>query len=121
MLAYNGGEGRNVYDILAVQLNTSGVLGKGHWPRENQALSRQFYGHVCMIRDEMAAADQADKQIWVVGFGYSLAGQFAVAPEQQAEYLAKTIDDTRENIPWVSAIFVRDLDATAPAARTSTS
>jgi outer membrane protein assembly factor BamB len=112
VLAYNGGEGRKSYDILAVQLNTSGVLGKGHWPRENQALSRQFFGHVYVIRDEMTAADEADKQVWIVRVGYSVAGAFAVAPEQQAEYLAKTIDDARKNTPWISAIFVRDLGAT---------
>jgi polysaccharide biosynthesis protein PslG len=112
VLAYNGGEGRNYYDILAVQPNTSGLLGKGHWPRENQALSRQFFGHIYVIRDEMTAADEADKQVWIVRLGYSVAGQFAVAPEQQAEYLTKTIDDARKNTAWISAIFVRDLGAT---------
>src|SRR5262249_42324477 len=100
VLAYNSGEGRKYYDILAVQPNTSGVLGKAHGPRENQALSRQFFGHVYVIRDEMTAADQADKQVWIVRVGYSVAGQFAVAPNQQAEYLTKTIDDVRKNSPW---------------------
>jgi len=115
VLAYNGGETRNSYDILAVQLNTSGVLGKGNWSRANMAQSRQFYGHVYLIRDEMTAADEADKQIWIVRFGYSVAGQFAVMPKQQAEYLTKTIDEARKSNPWISAIFVRDLGATPTA------
>jgi outer membrane protein assembly factor BamB len=111
-LAYNGGETRKYYDILAAQLNTSGVLGKGNWSRANMAQSGQFYGHVYVIRDEMTAADEADKQVWIVRVGYSVTGQFTVTPKQQAEYLTKTIDEARKSNPWISAIFVRDLGAT---------
>ena len=113
MLAYNGGAARTLYDILAVQLNTSGEPGKGKWPRDNMAQSRGFFGHVNVVRDEMTAADEADKQIWVVQVGYSVTGEQAVAPEQQAERLTGLLDLTRQSDPWISAFFARDL-GTAP-------
>jgi sugar lactone lactonase YvrE len=115
MLAYNGGEARKLYDILAVELNTSGTPGKGKWPRDNMALSRGFFGHVNAIRDEMTAGDEADKQVWVVQVGYSVAGDMAVSPEQQSDYLTELFDLTRQSNPWISAIFARDL-GTAPGA-----
>jgi outer membrane protein assembly factor BamB len=111
MLAYDGGAARSLYDILAVQLNTSGQPGKGKWPRDDMAQSRGFFGHVNVVRDEMTAADEADKQVWVVQVGYSVAGEHAVAPEQQAEYLTGLLDLTRQSNPWISAFFARDLGA----------
>jgi hypothetical protein len=111
MLAYNGGEVRKLYDILAVQLNTSGEPGKGQWPRDNQAQSRGFYGHVNVIRDEMTSADEANKQVWVVQLGYSVSGTFAVTPEQQSAYLIRLLDLSRQGNPWISAVFARDLGA----------
>jgi outer membrane protein assembly factor BamB len=111
MLAYNGGAVRTLYDILAVQLNTSGQPGKGKWPRDDMAQSRGFFGHVNVVRDEMTAADEADKQVWVVQVGYSTAGEHAVAPEQQAENLTGLLDLSRQGNPWISGFFARDLGA----------
>lgn len=109
VVAANDGSTRNAYDLLAVQLNTGGVDDKGHWPRENQALSRQFYGHLDLIRNEMTAADQADKQVWIVRIGYNITGEHAVDAKKQADYLANFVRITPERWPWVSAVFVRDL------------
>jgi outer membrane protein assembly factor BamB len=113
MLAYDGGAARRAYDVLAVELNTGGVLGKGNWSRANPAQSRGYFGHVYVVRDEMTAADEANKQVWVVQMGYNVAGDLAVTPKQQAEYLIGTIDNARKNTPWISAIFVRDLGSAA--------
>ncbi len=109
MLTYNGGEVTSAYDILAVRLHTSGVIGKGKWPREYPAQSRGFYGHVEGIYNNMLAGDEGEKQVWVVQIGYQLDGATAVTPEQQAEYLAELFPVSRKAYPWISAIFVRDL------------
>jgi PQQ-like domain/Beta-galactosidase len=111
MLAYDGGAARKLYDILAVQLNTSGQPGKGKWPRDDMAQSRGFFGHVNVVRDEMTAANEANKQVWVVQVGYSVTGEHAVAPEQQAEHLTGLLDLARQSDPWISAFFARDLGA----------
>lgn len=115
MLAYNNGEVRKAYDILAVQLNTSGVAGKGKWPRAYPTQSRGFYGHVDMIHDEMTAGDEADKQVWVVQVGYRVDGETAVTPEQQGQYLVDLFPLSRKAYPWISTIFVRDLGIGTPA------
>jgi outer membrane protein assembly factor BamB len=111
MLAYDSGAARALYDILAVQLNTSGQPGKGKWPRDDMAQSRGFFGHVNVVRDEMTAANEANKQVWVVQVGYSTAGEQAVAPEQQAANLTGLLDLTRQSDPWISAFFARDIGA----------
>jgi hypothetical protein len=105
ILAANDGAAKSSYDILSVSLNTNGESGKGHWSRANQAESRKYFGHIELIRDEMTAADQADKQVWVVGLNYSLSGETPVSAEQQANYLGDTILTIREQMPWVSAVF----------------
>jgi outer membrane protein assembly factor BamB len=115
MLAANSGAAKQSYDILAVQLNTSGDPGKGHWSRANPSQSRGFYGHVNVVRDEMTAADQANKQIWIVQVGYSLAGEYAVAPEEQGQYLVKLLEWTRQSNPWISGFFAQSLGGAASA------
>jgi outer membrane protein assembly factor BamB len=114
MFAYQKEADRSIYDILAVQLNTSGMPGKGKWPRDNMAKSRGFYGHVNVVRDEMTAANAADKQVWVVRVGYSVEGDLAVSPEKQAEYTTELLDFARWSNPYISAIFARDLGAAEP-------
>ncbi|NOK63917.1 MAG: hypothetical protein GFH27_549319n97 [Chloroflexi bacterium AL-W] len=109
MLSYNNGEFADVHDILAVQLNTSGQRRKGDWPGENPNLSRGAYGHVAVLRDEMIYQGEGEKQVWAVAFGYSVEGEFAVSPEQQAAYLVELLDWSRNAYPWVSGVFVRDL------------
>lgn len=109
LVAYNNGEFGRVHDILAIQLNTGGAQGRGKWPREAPAQSRNYYGHAEIIRDEMTAADQGDHQAWVVETGHRVEGENAVSPEQQGEYLAELFPLSRKAYPWMSGIFVRDI------------
>ncbi|HEX5689547.1 MAG TPA: PQQ-binding-like beta-propeller repeat protein, partial [Roseiflexaceae bacterium] len=95
----------------AVQVNTSGAPGKGKWPRDDMAQSRGFFGHVNVVRDEMTAADAADKQVWIVSVGYSVDGEHAVSAEEQGKYLTDLFELSRRSNPWISAMFARELGA----------
>lgn len=114
MLQYQDGLARDAYDIFATQLNTSGVSPITLWEFGNQALSRGYYNHVTLLRDEMTANGAGNKHLWITSIGYQTTGPQAVAPEQQSEYLVEVFERSRMFYPWISGIFVRALGSESP-------
>jgi outer membrane protein assembly factor BamB len=107
---------RSSHDIVAIQINTGGMPGKGKWDGRSPRQARGFAGYVPMFRDEMLASEEGNKQIWVVQAGYALSGEQAVAPDKQGPYLAQLFEYLRTVAPMVSAVFVRGLESSAPDA-----
>lgn len=112
MMSYRSGLFRQVHDVLAVALNTGNVEGNGRLTTTDPRESRGIFGHLRIIRDEMIAADAADRHAWVVEAGYDLAGPSAVSVDEQGRYLATLFRLVSDEYPYASALFVRDL---APA------
>ncbi len=109
MLKYQNGAARKAYDILATQINTSGMPANTGWKFGDQTASVKYYGHVNLLRDEMTADGEGNKHLWITSIGYQTAGDQAVEPKQQSAYLQGVFDRSTMFFPWISGIFVRDL------------
>jgi outer membrane protein assembly factor BamB len=109
MLKYQNGAARKAYDILATQINTSGMPANTGWKFGQQNESVKYYGHVTLLRDEMTADGEGNKHLWITAIGYQTAGDQAVDPAQQSTYLQGVFDRSETFYPWISGIFVRDL------------
>lgn len=138
--AYNGGEGRNYFDVLGAHPGSAanppdtkypGQPGSGACPpkyasQEGNCWKNAPDFYFRRIEDQRAVMEQfgdSPKQVWLTEFGWdSCVGLPApngyeycllTNEEQQAEYLVRAITIAREKWPWLGALFVWNLNYAA--------
>ena len=119
---YNGGEVKDYYDALGAHPGSNNNSPDQFWPDnpgpDGWTDHRSFYfRRIEDIRAVMVANGEADKPIWITEFGWTTANQ-AVGYEygefnteaEQAEFLTRTFEIAQTEWPWVTAMYVWNLN-----------
>ena len=103
-----------VADIVAMHPGGGPFAPKDAWPAGKAEQSARYFRHIERLRELMERyADP--RQVWITEVGWSIAkAPGAPAPpvtqRQQGDFLVAALRYTRANYPWVSAIFVWNLN-----------
>ncbi len=119
---YNGGEVKNYYDALGTHPGSNNNSPDQFWPDnpgpDGWSDHRSFYfRRIEDIRAVMVANGEADKPIWITEFGWTTAnaapgyeyGEFN-SEADQAAYLTRAFEIARTEWPWVTAMYVWNLN-----------
>jgi len=146
--AYQGGEGRNYFDVLAAHPGSAANApdtaypanpGTGACPPKYAAQEGNcwkntpdfYFRRVEDQRAVMVAAGDGPKQIWLTEFGWDSCQGGLPAPNgyeycaltseaQQARYILRAFAIAREEWPWMGAMFLWNLNyAATPSIQTS--
>ncbi|MEI7772621.1 MAG: hypothetical protein WCI67_21705 [Chloroflexales bacterium] len=123
MYTYNGGEVRNYFDVQAVHPGGSANPPDTLWP-DNPSTAKGwtddstfYFRHVENVRAWMEKYGMADKNIWITEYGWATPNntpgyEFGnqVSLDQQAEYITGAIRRTYEHYPWVSNMFLWNIN-----------
>jgi hypothetical protein len=123
MYTYNGGEVRNYFDIQAVHPGGSANPPDTLWP-DNPSTAQGwtdhptfYFRHIENVRTWMEAYGMADKKMWITEYGWATQNstpgyEFGnqVNLDQQAEYISGAIRRTFEQYPWVSNMFLWNIN-----------
>jgi hypothetical protein len=123
MYTYNGGEVRNYFDVQAVHPGGSANPPDTFWPdnpstADGWTTDTTFYfRHVEDVRRWMEQYGMADKKIWITEYGWATPNntpgyEFGnqVSLDQQADYIAGAMRRTFEQYPWVSNMFLWNMN-----------
>ncbi|NNJ10010.1 hypothetical protein EKD04_006700 [Chloroflexales bacterium ZM16-3] len=123
MYTYNGGEVRNYFDIQAVHPGGSANPPDTFWPdnpstADGWTTDTTFYfRHVEDVRRWMEQYGMADKKMWITEYGWATPNdtpgyEFGnqVSLDQQADYITGAIRRTFEQYPWVSNMFLWNIN-----------
>jgi hypothetical protein len=130
MYSYNGGEIRDYFDAQAVHPGGSANPPDTLWP-DNPSTANGwtdhptfYFRHVENVRALMERYGLGDHQIWITEYGWATHNttpgfEFGnqVSFEQQAEYIVGAMRRTREQYPWVGAMFLWNLNFATLGAR----
>jgi hypothetical protein len=127
--AYNGGEVRNYFDVLAVHVAGTHNPPDTLWPEKPGPYPNwldhptHYFRHVENIRAVMEAHGDGDKQIWVTEFGWASIEGITDTPakgyeyaadntaQQQADYIIEALEMGRTIYqPWMGAMFIWNLN-----------
>jgi hypothetical protein len=118
---------RDAVDIVGVHPGGQGNPPDALWPERpgpgpGWTTSREFYfRRVEDIRAQLVAAGLGDKSIWITEFGwatpnttpgYEYGNQTSF--ERQAEYIVRAFQKSRADYPWVSGMFLWQLNFAVP-------
>jgi len=120
--AYNGGEVRGYYDVMGAHPGSNNNSPDQIWPDNPSADGwdnhRSFYfRRIEDIRAVMVANGEQDKPIWITEFGWTTEnhapgyeyGTFNTEADQAA-YLTRAVEIARTEWPWVTAMYVWNLN-----------
>ncbi len=123
MYTYNGGEVRNYFDIQAVHPGGSANSPDTLWPDNPSTAngwttdSTFYFRHVENVRAWMEQYGMADKKMWITEYGWATQNntpgyEFGnqVSLDQQATYITGAITRTYEQYPWVSNMFLWNIN-----------
>jgi hypothetical protein len=123
MYTYNGGEVRNYFDIQAVHPGGSANPPDTFWPDNPSTAngwtndSTFYFRHIENVRAWMEQYGMADKKMWITEYGWATPNttpgyEFGnqVDLSQQADYISGAIRRTYENYPWVSNMFLWNIN-----------
>jgi outer membrane protein assembly factor BamB len=100
-------------DVVALHPGGGDQPFDARWPSEDPARSRFYFRHIEEIRALMEQAGDR-RQVWITEVGWSTTRAAGapppVSPAQQAENLVGALRLTRADYPWVTAIFVWNLN-----------
>jgi hypothetical protein len=123
MYSYQGGTIRDYFDAQAVHPGGSANPPDTHWP-DNPSNAKGwtdhptfYFRHVEDVRTLMVEYGLGDHQVWITEFGWATRNtspgfEFGnqVSFEQQAEYTVGAMRRTKEQYPWVGAMFLWNLN-----------
>jgi polysaccharide biosynthesis protein PslG len=131
MYTYNGGEARNYMDVQAVHpggaANPPDTLFpenpsfiEGCQPAPDRCWNdhpTHYFRHIENVYGWMEQYGLADKPVWITEFGWSIPNntpgyEFGnyVSPEQQAEYVSAAMSRVYENYPFVTNMFLWNIN-----------
>lgn len=123
MYSYQNGIIRDYFDAQAVHPGGSANPPETMWP-DNPSRAQGwtdhptfYFRHVEDVRALMERHDMADHQIWITEFGWATPNstpgfEFGnqTSLEQQGEYIVGAMRITKEQYPWVGAMFLWNLN-----------
>jgi hypothetical protein len=123
MYSYKNGMIRDYFDAQAVHPGGSANPPDTMWP-ENPSKAKGwndhptfYFRHVEDVRALMERYDMADHQVWITEYGWATRNtsrgfEFGnqVSFEQQADYIVGAMRRTKEQYPWVGAMFLWNLN-----------
>jgi polysaccharide biosynthesis protein PslG len=109
-----GGLFLRVADLVGMHPGGGPFAPKDSWPAERPEQSARYFRHIERLRALMERYGDP-RQVWITEVGWSVAkapGAPAppVTPRQQGDFLVAALRYTRDHYPWVSAIFVWNLN-----------
>jgi hypothetical protein len=131
MYTYNGGEARNYMDVQAVHpggaANPPDKLYpedpsfiEGCQPAPDQCWNdhpTHYFRHIENVYGWMQQYGLGDKPVWITEFGWAIPNntpgyEFGnyVSPEQQAEYVSAALTRVHENYPFVTNMFLWNIN-----------
>ena len=123
MYTYNNGEVRNYFDVQAVHPGGSANSPDTLWPDNPSKAqgwtddSTFYFRHVENVRRWMEQYGMGDKKIWITEYGWATPNstrgyEFGnqVSLDQQAAYITGAIRRTYEQYPWVSNMFLWNIN-----------
>lgn len=132
MYRYKGGMIRDYFDGQSVHPGGSANPPDTLWP-DNPSTAKGwtdhptfYFRHVEDVRKLMETYGLADHQIWITEFGWATPNssrgfEFGnqVSFERQAEYIVGAMRRTKEQYPWVDAMFLWNLNYATIRARSN--
>jgi hypothetical protein len=123
MYSYKDGMIRDYFDAQAVHPGGSANPPDTMWP-DNPSKAKGwtthptfYFRHVEDVRALMERYDMADHQIWITEFGWATRNtspgfEFGnqISFEQQATYIVGAMRRTKQQYPWVGAMFLWNLN-----------
>jgi outer membrane protein assembly factor BamB len=104
---------RQVADVVGIHPGGGPYHPEAWWPHEQPGESARYFRHVERVRELMQRYHDP-RQAWITEVGWSVAqapgAPAPVSEQQQAEHLLVTMYHTRQYYPWISAIFVWNLN-----------
>jgi hypothetical protein len=130
MYAYQEGIIGDYFDAQAVHPGGAANPPDTHWP-ENPSQAEGwtdhetfYFRHVEDVRELMVASGLSDHPIWITEFGWATRNttrgfEFGnqVSLEEQADYIVGAMRITKEQYPWVGAMFLWNLNFAVLRAR----
>ncbi|MBX0327094.1 hypothetical protein K2Z83_05275 [Oscillochloris sp. ZM17-4] len=123
MYTYNGGEVRNYFDVQAVHPGGSANPPDTLWPDNPSTAdgwttdSTFYFRHIENVRTWMEAYGMADKKMWITEYGWATPNdtpgyEFGnqVSLDQQADYITGAMRRAFEQYPWVSNMFLWNIN-----------
>ena len=125
MYSYNGGMIRDYFDVQALHPGGSANPPETLYPQQPSAAQGWtddpsfYFRHVENQRKVMEDAGMGDHQVWITEYGWATPNsspgyEFGnqVSYEAQRDYLVGAIHYTFDNYPWVSNMFLWNLNFT---------
>lgn len=125
MYSYRDGMIRNYFDIQALHPVSTANPPETLWPENPHTGvgwtddSTFYFRHIEHARAVMKEAGLSEHQVWLTEFGWATANNTPgyeygnlISPEQQREYIVRAMELTSMRYPWVSNMFVWNLNFT---------
>lgn len=125
MYTYNGGKIRDYFDVQALHPGGSANPPETLYPAQPSAAQGWtddpsfYFRHVENQRKVMEEAGMGDHQVWITEYGWATANNtpgyefgHQISFETQRDYLVGAIWYTFDNYPWVSNMFLWNLNFT---------
>jgi polysaccharide biosynthesis protein PslG len=119
--SFENGAFQQYFDVLGVHLNATNNPpetsypdnpGPGEWSNDNS-----FYFLRGLELRQVMSEFGDERAVWVTEFGWTTDNQAPgyeygaeISEDDQAEYLARAFDIAREQMPWISGMFVWNLN-----------
>ncbi|NJP05355.1 MAG: hypothetical protein HC837_06900 [Chloroflexaceae bacterium] len=124
MYQYNQGMMRNYFDVQGVEVNGTWHSPDAHWTDQPDQTggwtndSTFYFRHLERIYEVMQEAGVHQHQVWITAYGWATRNttpgyEFGneVTLEQQRHYSVRAIERTYEYYPWVSNMFLWNLNS----------
>jgi polysaccharide biosynthesis protein PslG len=103
-----------VADLVAMHPGGGPFAPKDEWPVDKPDQSARYFRHIERMREIMLRYNDP-RQVWITEVGWSVsrapgAPGPPVTRRQQGDFLVAALRYTKANYPWVSAIFVWNLN-----------
>jgi polysaccharide biosynthesis protein PslG len=110
----DGGLFLRVADLVGMHPGGGPFPPKDSWPISKPEQSTRYFRHIERLREIMLRYND-QRQVWITEVGWSISkAPGAPAPpvtrRQQGDFLVAALRYTKANYPWVSAIFVWNLN-----------
>lgn len=113
LYALDDGAFLNVADIVAVHPGAGPHHPSEHWPDDAPDQSHAYVRHIERIHDLMQRSGD-HREVWITEVGWTVTTAEGAPPpvteQQQADYLVDTLWYVRQRYPWISGVFVWNLN-----------
>jgi outer membrane protein assembly factor BamB len=113
LYSLNDGAFLRVADMVALHPGGGPYAPDARWSPDEPVQSSFYFRHIERIREIMERHDDP-RQVWLTELGWSVAHAEGAPPPvsqaEQADFLARSLWYTQQRYPWVSGVFVWNLN-----------